>query len=125
VDRLAQNPRPQTVAIAAEDAEFSRNAAEGARKNVQELGFKIVYDKAYPPNATDFSPIIRAIQATSPELVVICSYPNTSVGMVQSASELGLKPKMMGGGMVESATTSTIFFADVGLRSAQPPITGS
>jgi ABC-type branched-subunit amino acid transport system substrate-binding protein len=52
-------------------------------------------------NTTDFSPIIRAIQATSPELVVICSYPNTSVGMVQSASELGLKPKMMGGAMVE------------------------
>src|SRR5262249_21391977 len=49
---------------------------------------------------TEFSPIIRAIQAPNPDLVVICSYPNTSVGMVQTASELGLKPKMMGGGMV-------------------------
>ena len=96
----AQNPKPQTVAIAAEDAEFSRNAADGARENVHTYGFKIVYDRTYPPNMTDFSPIIRAIQATNPDLVVICSYPNTSVGMVQSASELGLKPKMMGGGMV-------------------------
>ena len=96
----AQNPKPQTVAIAAEDAEFSRNAAEGARENVKKYGFKSVYDKNYPPSTTDFSPIIRAIQATNPDLVVICSYPNTSVGMVQSASELGLKPKMMGGGMV-------------------------
>ncbi len=96
----AQNPKPQTVAITAEDAEFSRNAAEGARENVHKYGLKIVYDRTYPPNTTDFSPIIRAIQATNPELVVICSYPNTSVGMVQTASELGLKPKMMGGGMV-------------------------
>ena len=96
----AQNPKPQTVAITAEDAEFSRNAAEGARENVHKYGFKTVYDRTYPPNTTDFSPIIRAIQATNPELVVICSYPNTSVGMLQSASELGLKPKMMGGGMV-------------------------
>jgi branched-chain amino acid transport system substrate-binding protein len=96
----AQNPKPQTVAITAEDAEFSRNAAEGARENAHKYGFKIVYDRTYPPNTTDFSPIIRAIQATNPELVVICSYPNTSVGMVQTASELGLKPKMMGGGMV-------------------------
>ena len=96
----AQNPKPQTVAIAAEDAEFSRNAADGARENIHKYGFKTVYDRTYPPNTTDFSPIIRAIQATNPELVVICSYPNTSVGMVQSASELGLKPKMMGGGMV-------------------------
>jgi branched-chain amino acid transport system substrate-binding protein len=96
----AQNPKPQTVAITAEDAEFSRNAAEGARENAHKYGFKTVYDRTYPPNTTDFSPIIRAIQATNPELVVICSYPNTSVGMVQTASELGLKPKMMGGGMV-------------------------
>jgi branched-chain amino acid transport system substrate-binding protein len=96
----AQNPKPQTVAIAAEDAEFSRNGADGARENVPKYGFKTVYDRSYPPNTTDFSPIIHAIQATNPDLVVICSYPNTSVGMVQSASELGLKPKMMGGGMV-------------------------
>jgi branched-chain amino acid transport system substrate-binding protein len=96
----AQNPKPQSVAIAAEDAEFSRNAAEGARENVQKYGLKTVYDKTFPPNTTDFSPIIRAIQATTPEPVVICSYPNSSVGMVQSASELGLKPKMMGGAMV-------------------------
>jgi len=96
----AQDPKPQTVAIAAEDAEFSRNAADGARENIHKYGFKTVYDRNYPPSTTDFSPIIRAIQATNPDLVVICSYPNTSVGMLQSASELGLKPKMMGGGMV-------------------------
>jgi branched-chain amino acid transport system substrate-binding protein len=96
----AQNPKPQTVALAAEDAEFSRNAADGARNNIKKYGFKSVYDKTYPPNTTDFSPIVRAIQATNPDLVVICSYPLSSVGMLLSARELGLKPKMMGGGMV-------------------------
>ncbi len=97
---MAQNPKPQTVAIAAEDAEFSHNAADGARDNVKKYGLKVVYDKTYPPSTTDFSPIIHAIQAANPDLVVICSYPNSSVGMLQSANELGLKPKMMGGGMV-------------------------
>jgi branched-chain amino acid transport system substrate-binding protein len=96
----AQNPKPQTVALAAEDAEFSRNAADGARNNITKYGFKSVYDKTYPPNTTDFSPIIRSIQATNADLVVICSYPLSSVGMLLSARELGLKPKMMGGGMV-------------------------
>ena len=33
--------------------------------NVKKYGLKIVYDKTYPPNTTDFSPIIRAIQATN------------------------------------------------------------
>jgi branched-chain amino acid transport system substrate-binding protein len=97
---VAQNPKPQTLAIAAEDAEFSRNSADGARENAKKYGLKIAYDKLYPPSTTDFSPIIRAIQAASPDLVIICSYPNSSVGMLQSAHELGLKPKMMGGGMV-------------------------
>ena len=96
----AQNPKPQTVAIAAEDAEFSRNAADGARDNAKQYGFKIVYDKTYPPNTTDFSPIIRAIQAANADLVVVCSYPLSSVGMALSANELGLKPKMFGGAMV-------------------------
>jgi branched-chain amino acid transport system substrate-binding protein len=97
---VAQHPKPRTVAIAAEDAEFSRNSADGARDNAKKYGLQIVYDKMYPPSTTDFSPIIRAIQAANADLVIVCSYPNSSVGMVQSAHELGLKPKMMGGGMV-------------------------
>ena len=97
---VAQNPKPQTIAIAAEDAYFSHNAADGARNNVKKYGLKTVYDNTYPPNTTDFSPIVRAIQAANPDLVVFCSYPLSSVGLTLSASELGLKPKMMGGAMV-------------------------
>ena len=96
----AQNPKPKTIAIASEDAEFARNAADGARANAKQYGFNIVYDKNYPPNTTDFSPVIRAIQATNADLVVVCSYPLSSVGMALSANELGLKPKMFGGAMV-------------------------
>jgi branched-chain amino acid transport system substrate-binding protein len=103
---MAQNPKPQTIAIAAEDAEFSHNAADGARSNVKKYSLKTVYDRTYPPNTTDFSPIIHAIQATNPDLVVICSYPLSSVGLLLSANELGLKPKMMGGAMVGLQATA-------------------
>jgi branched-chain amino acid transport system substrate-binding protein len=96
----AQNPKAQPIAIASEDAEFSRNAADGARANAKQYGFNIVYDKNYPPNTTDFSPVIRAIQASNPDLVVVCSYPLSSVGMLLATNELGLKPKMFGGAMV-------------------------
>jgi len=102
----AQSPKPQTVALAAEDAEYSRNAADGARNNIKKYGFKLVYDRTYPPSTTDFSPIIRAIQATNPDLVAIFSYPLSSVGMLLSAHELGLKPKMMGCGMVGLQATA-------------------
>lgn len=59
----AQNPKPQTIAIAAADAEFGQNACNGAEENAKTSGFKIIYNKNYPPNTTDFTPIVRAIQA--------------------------------------------------------------
>ena len=76
----AQNPKPATVALVAEDAEFSRNACEGARANSKTYGFKILYDKSYPPSTADYTPIVRAIQAVNADLVVVCSYPLSSVG---------------------------------------------
>jgi len=96
----AQKPKPQTLALASEDAEFARNACDGARNNAKTYGFTVTYDKTFPPGTTDFSPVVRGLQAAGTDLVVICSYPLSSVGLVQSASELGLKPKMMGGAMV-------------------------
>jgi branched-chain amino acid transport system substrate-binding protein len=96
----AQNPKPQTLALTSEDAEFARNACDGARENAKKYGFKITYDKTFPPGTTDFSPIIRALQAANADLVIVCSYPLSSVGIVQSAKELGLNPKMLGGAMV-------------------------
>src|SRR3954449_7692644 len=91
---MAQNPKPKTVAIVAGDAEFPRNAAEGARKNAKNAGLKVVYDKTYPPNTTDFTPIVRAIDATNPDLVLSFSYPPDAVGMVRAANEIRLKAKM-------------------------------
>ncbi|HET9816637.1 MAG TPA: amino acid ABC transporter substrate-binding protein [Xanthobacteraceae bacterium] len=103
---MAQDPKPQTVAIVAADQEFSRNAADGARENAQKAKLKIVYDKTYPPSTTDFAPIVRAIQATNPDLLNINSYPPDSVGMVRSINEIGFKPKMIGGAMVGLQATA-------------------
>jgi branched-chain amino acid transport system substrate-binding protein len=103
---IAQNPKPQTVAIVAADAEFPINGSEGARENAKSAGLKIVYDKRYPPATTDFAPVVRAIQGTNPDIVVIFSYPPDSVGMVRAVNEVGYKPKMIGGGMVGLQATA-------------------
>jgi len=109
---MAQTPKPKTVAIVAADAEFSKNASDGARENAKKAALKIVYDKSYPPSTADFSPIVRAIQATNADLVVICSYPLDSVGMVLAANETKLNPKMIGGAMV--GLQSTVFKTKLG-----------
>ena len=95
-----QTPRPKTVAIVGADAEFARNTTDGARQNAKSLGFEIIYDKSYPPGTTDFSPIIRAIQATSPDMVFAAAYPLDTLGLVRAAHEVGLQPKLFGGGLI-------------------------
>jgi branched-chain amino acid transport system substrate-binding protein len=105
---VAQSPKPLTVSLAAADAEFGRNVCEGARENAKAAGLKIVYDKTYPPppQTTDFAPIVRAIQATNPDIAVFCSYPPDSVGIVRAISEVGFKAKIVGGAMVGLQATA-------------------
>jgi branched-chain amino acid transport system substrate-binding protein len=97
---MQQNPKPTTVALSYEDAEFSQNACEGARENAKTFGLKIVYDKSFPFNSPDLSPIVRALQAANADLVVVCSYPLSSVNMVQAVREANYEPKMIGGALV-------------------------
>ena len=103
---MAQGAKPQTVAIVAADQEFSRNAADGARENSKAANLRVVYDRTYPPSTADFAPIVRAIQASNPDLVVVCSYPPDSVGIVRSVNEIGFKPKAIGGAMVGLQATA-------------------
>ncbi len=95
----AQNPKPETVAIVATDAEFQHKAAESAREHAKRTGIKIVYDRAYPPNTVDFAPIVHAVQAARPDLLYIASYPSDTVGILRAVGEIGLDAKMLGGGL--------------------------
>ena len=101
----AQKPKPETVAILAADAEFAQAAATGAREELKKHGFKLVYDKSYPPATTDFAPVVRAVQAANADIVFIGAYPPDNVGIVRAANEIGLSPKMMGGAMIGMLVT--------------------
>ncbi len=96
----AQNPKLRTVALVGADAEYPHSALAGARENLKHAGLEVVYDRTYPPATTDYTPIVRAIKATNPDVVFVASYPPDSVGIVLAAHEVGLQPKLFGGGMV-------------------------
>src|SRR2546428_2125290 len=103
-----QNPKPQTVAIVGADAEYPQNALVGARELIKKFGLKTVYAKTYPPSTVDYTPIVRAIKATNADIVFVASYPPDSVGMLRAAHEVGLQPKIFGGGMVGLQFTSVM-----------------
>jgi branched-chain amino acid transport system substrate-binding protein len=96
----------KTIALATGDGEATRNGTDGARINLKKAGLEIVYDKNYPLATTDFTPIIRAIQATNADVVFISSYPNDSVGVIRSVHELGLNTKVFGGNLTGPQSTS-------------------
>jgi branched-chain amino acid transport system substrate-binding protein len=84
------DPKPKSIAIVGADAEFARNATDGARQNATAAGFDIVYDKAYPPTTSDYAPVLRAVRATNPEVIFVASYPADTAGIMRAAAEMGL-----------------------------------
>ncbi len=97
---MTMDPKPTTVALVGASAEFSQNSLEGARKNAQKYGLKIVYDRSYPPTTTDYSTIVRSIAATNPDIVYVASYPLDTVGIIRAAREVNLQTKAFGGAMI-------------------------
>jgi branched-chain amino acid transport system substrate-binding protein len=97
---MTMTPKPATVALTGADAEFSKNAIEGAKRHIAKAGLKIVYDRVYPPNEIDFTPIVRSIKAVNPDIVFVGSYPQDSAGFLRAMDEQGLSAKMFGGAIV-------------------------
>lgn len=103
---MRMDPKPQTVAIVGADAQFSQNVLTGARENIKQAGLKIVYDSSYPPATTDFTLIVRAIEAKKPDIVFVASYPADSAGLVRSLNEQNYEPRMFGGAMIGLSFTA-------------------
>jgi branched-chain amino acid transport system substrate-binding protein len=103
---MSMNPKPKTIALSGADAEFAKNSIDGARDNAKKAGLDIVYDKAYPPDTTDYGPVMHAIEAVHPDIVYNAGYNPDTVGMVHAAHETGLKTEIFGGTMVGLASTA-------------------
>ena len=97
---MAQNPKPQTLAMVGADAEFPQMRWTARARLAKKTGLKIVYDKTYPPNTTDYTPIVRAIRRPIPISCCHRSYPPDSAGMIRAVNEVGVKATMFGGDMV-------------------------
>src|SRR3546814_18824219 len=88
--------------MAAANNELAQHEVERARANIEELGLEFVYNESYPPSTPDFTPIIRAMNATDAEVMYFASYPADAAGMVRAFNEVGFPEsvKLAGGGLV-------------------------
>ncbi len=90
-------PKLTRVALVGADVEFSRNAIDGARENAKAMGFEIVYERSYPIGTQEFTSIVRAMQATNPDIVYAATLPPDTVGIVRASHETQFRPKLFGG----------------------------
>src|ERR1700692_237567 len=97
----AAPPPPQPGAVRPAASHSGPTAAEGARQSIKEIGgFEVVLDQKYPPTTTDYTPIMRAVQALNPDIVFVAAYPPDCVGIIRASNEVGLTPKMFGGTLI-------------------------
>lgn len=99
---VAREAGVKRVALLSADLEFSKNSAKLAKQVAEEYGMEVVFDQSYPPNTSDFSAMLRNINAAKPEAVFVASYPPDSTAIIRGVREIGISDdvKLFGGNMV-------------------------
>jgi branched-chain amino acid transport system substrate-binding protein len=93
-------PKPQTMAILAANAPFSKNPIEGARANAAQHGIEVLSELKYDLATQDFSDVVRQQTAGSPDILFLCSYINDSAGLLRAVKDTGVEPTLVGGAMI-------------------------
>ena len=99
---LGQKAGGKNVAFLSADQEFAQNLVKTAREVAKQWDLPVVFDQAYPPNTVEFSSIIRALNASKPDIIYVASYPPDSAAILRAVNEIGVgdNVKIFGGAMV-------------------------
>ena len=87
--------RPATAAYAELDDPFSAPLAENIRQKLEAAGIRTVYKQVYPSETMDLSPIMGAIAALHPDLIVGGTQNEDSYDQVKSLVQLKFSPRFL------------------------------
>ncbi len=107
---IGEKAGAKTIALLAADQEFAQNLVKLAKGVAVEKKINVVFEQNYPSNTVEFSGIVRALRASRPDMVFVCSYPPDSAGILRAVNEVGVgaNVKIFGGGMVGLQFTSVM-----------------
>jgi len=66
----AIDPSSKKLALAYEEDEFAKMVMAGAEKRAIALGFTIVFNRTYPKGVTDLTPLLSALKAARPDIIL-------------------------------------------------------
>ena len=92
---LPAEQRPTTAAYAELDDPFSSPIAENIRQKLEAAGIRTVYKQVYPSETMDLSPVMGAVAAQHPDLVVGGTQNEDAYTQVKSLVQLKFSPKFL------------------------------
>jgi branched-chain amino acid transport system substrate-binding protein len=87
--------RPKTAAYAELDDPFSAPIAESIRAKFEAAGITTVYKQVYPSETQDMSPIIAAIAAKQPDVIVGGTQSEDAYAQVKGLVQLKYNPRFL------------------------------
>lgn len=64
------HPDVKKVALVYEDSEFARAVMDGSENHAKTFGYDIVFKRTYPKGVTDLTPLLSAMKAANPDIVI-------------------------------------------------------
>lgn len=92
---LPPDQRPATAAYAELDDPFAAPLAENIRTKLEAAGVRTVYKQVYPSETMDLSPVMGAIAALHPDLIVGGTQNEDAYSQVKDLVQLKYNPKFM------------------------------
>ena len=89
-------PRGQRVALIHENALFPKASIDAAEMQAKAAGLEVVYKEAYPTGTKDFSAMIEAMKAKTPDVLIGAGYTGDMLVMARQTSEQKVPLKMIG-----------------------------
>src|SRR5438067_4862816 len=88
---LAQNPKPQSVAILFASDSLSAEVANATAGYAQAKGLNVVYGTSYPSGVNDLSDQLRTAAGAGPDLLLEAGHQTESVRTIQQAQQLNIQ----------------------------------
>jgi branched-chain amino acid transport system substrate-binding protein len=92
---LPADQQPKTAAYPELDDPFASPIAEEVRQKFEAAGITTVYQKLYPPETTDFTPIATKIADANPDIVVGGTQSDDAFALTKAMIEQSFSPKFL------------------------------
>ena len=94
VVEFASNQGLKTIALIYADTSFTREVAEGVRREAAQRGMEVVFDECFR-GTTDFAALVQRMRDTSPDLLIGGTYERAAYALVRQAKAQRLSPKIL------------------------------